>query len=77
MAAAACEPSSAERHRGRFAADVDFLGLCRPSGLDGSQFVDQEPRSGRCATQPLDGRNDDLGMNQPFLGLIKKPGNSF
>jgi hypothetical protein len=73
MAAAACAPPSTGTHRGCFAADADFLGMCQPSGLGGALCVDQGPRSGRCATQPLNRGNDDLGMNELLGGLIKGP----
>jgi hypothetical protein len=59
------------------AADVDFLGLSPPSGLGGAKRVDQGPRAGQLATQPPNGRNDNLGMNEELIGLIKEPGITF
>jgi hypothetical protein len=66
MAAAGGKLSSTGGYRDRFAADVDFLGFCRPSGLGSAQCVDQGPPSGRCVTHSLNGRNDDLGMKEPL-----------
>jgi hypothetical protein len=64
------------RQRGHIEIISQCTGLrwlvhCRPWGIGGVQCANRRRRSGRCATWPLNGRNDDLRMNKPHQRLTK------
>jgi hypothetical protein len=63
-------------HWGRLAVHEDCIGLC---GVDRAELaghsvwnkIEQGRCSGRCPTRPLNGRNDDMEINQPLRRLTK------